>query len=347
MRSRKSSLDSHLSNRQNTHSPYWFCPIQFGSPDSPDLVLPELSPDTKWRRVSVDEAVVDRMCYGIECDNDILTLGIHRTLNTKAYNRLIETITGSLGPGVIRYLQYQINQIPIPCEVLSEGFVRQSAQLFPPSTRQDEIRLKELLLDCTTSEASRNSFELLFDSDDQFAWAWFLSVEEYEKFTQLWSEDEERAKSYVAERLDEHVIESIDVSLEREDIPPSRAEIIDELLDEFNENKYRLFLYGIAPQFEGVIMDWAAERGHEVRRGDDGQPYVFIPTDKGEETVRKSLTALLKYYLRDGFGEFLLNQVRDARNNITHGEVVANDRDQAAMFLLCLHALCRRTLFGE
>lgn len=128
-----------------------------------------------------------------------------------------------------------------------------------------------------------------------------------------------------------------------------RWETIEELAEEYQQENYRLFMYAATPQFEGFIMDWAKENGHVVVwKG--GRPYVqFISQDEDEkpEPIPKGLGTLIDAFLPRGFGDFLQDKVKELRDGLAHGEVIANSREQAAICFLSLHTLALQIAEGK
>lgn len=330
---------------RNSQTGYWFCPFLPHDEDNVDLVTREFSSDVEWIRVGIASAILDRRCIGITCADPDVGRGISQAMQTQGYQRLVEGLFDSLFGGVIHYKKYLIDQIPIPRRALSKEFSTRTKSIFPPESYRDAVRLTELLCDCIHEESVRDTFERLLEPNDEYAWAWFLSPEEYQEFTQKWKSDPDNAKQFVADHFTEEDLEQIERNLEHDSVPQERSQIIQELLDEYRNQKNRLFLYGIIPQFEGVLVDWAEQHGHQIEECDGGglQVNVSLGNDV-EKTVPKTLSGLLRHYLRDGFGEFLHKHVRTGRNEVAHGAIVENDRSQATMFLLCLYALYRRTL---
>lgn len=328
---------------RNHQTGYWFCPFRSHSEGDFDLVTRELSSSAKWLRVDLESAILDSRCIGITCPDPDVGRGICQTMQTQGYQRLIEGVFDSSFGGVIHYNKYLIDHIPIPRRVLSKKFSEQTKSIYPPESYRDEIQLTELLIDCIHDESVRKTFEHLLAPNDEYAWAWFLSPTEYQEFTKKWESDPDAAKQFVTDRLTEKDIEQIKRDFERDVIPQERVQIIRELLDEYRNQKNRLFLYGITPQFEGILVDCAEQKGLRTGETEDGNFVVHVDDD-GSDTVSKTLSGLLDYFMRDGFGEFLHKHVRESRNKMAHGGIVENDRRQATMFLLCLYALYRRTL---
>lgn len=323
---------------------YWFCPFLHQDVDRFALVTRELSADAEWTQVNLDSVILDQNCIGIACTDPDAEQGISQVIQTQGYQRLIEGLFDSSFGGVIHYKKYLIDEIPIPRRALTEDFRMQTESIYPPESYRDEVQLAEHLQECVREEPARETFESLLEPNDEYAWAWFLSPDEYQEFTQKWKADPENAKQFVADRLTEEDVKRIERDLKRDSVPSERSQIVTELLDEYRNRKNRLFLYGATPQFEGVLVDWAEQNGHTVEEDDDGNLVVNVGDEESGETVPKTLSGLLRHYLRDGFGEFLHEHVRTSRNEVAHGAIVDNDRRQATMFLLCLYALYRRTL---
>ena len=336
-------LSTNIEQR-SSRTGYWFCPFLSQTEREFALAFPRLAPDAKWTRVDCDSAILSYKCLGISCNDEITARGISRAVQTKGYRRLIEDLFDSSFGGVIHYKHYLIDQIPIPRRGLTQDFDDRSDSLFPLETHRSEVRLTELLAGCVQNELARETFENLLAPDDEYAWAWFLSPEEYDEFIQKWETDPEAAKQYVVDHLGDEDIEQIRSGLSDESIPPERSQILEELLEEYLNQKNRMFLYGVAPQFEGVLMDWAEYQGHELGTDDNGNFVVYVDADDQQRVVSKTLSSLLRYYLQDGFGEFLHEYIRERRNELAHGSIVENDRNQATIFLLCLYALYRRTV---
>jgi hypothetical protein len=330
----------------NPRMGYWFCPFLHQYVNRFALVTPELSADAEWIRVDLNSVVLDRLCIGIACTDSDAEQGISQIIQTQGYQRLIEKLFDSSFGGVIQYNKYLINEIPIPCRALTENFRIQTESIYPPESYRDEVRLTELLQECVHEEPARETLGRLLEPNDEYAWAWFLSPDEYQEFTQKWETDSEDAKQFVANRLTEEDVKQIERDLKRDSIPSERSKIVTELLEEYRNRKNRLFLYGATPQFEGVLVDWAERNGHTIEEDEDGSLVVNVGDEEAVETVPKTLSGLLQHYLRDGFGEFLHEHVRTSRNEVAHGAIVENDRSQATMFLLCLYALYRRTMLN-
>lgn len=331
----------------NPRTGYWFCPFLRQDIDQFALVTRELSPDAEWTRVDHDSVILDRLCIGIACTDPGAEQGISQVIQTQGYQRLIEGIFNSSFGGVIQYNKYLLDEIPIPRRALTEDFRTRTESVFPPESYRDKVRLTELLQECVREKPVRETFESLLEPDDEYAWAWFLSPDEYQEFTQKWEADPEDAKQFVADRLTEEDVKRIESDFERDLVPSERSQIIMELLEEYRNQKNRLFLYGVTPQFEGVLVDWAERNDHTVEKDDHGNLVVNVGGDETIQTVPKTLSGLLRHYLRDGFGEFLHEHVRTSRNEVAHGAIIENDRSQATMFLLCLYALYRRTLLNS
>jgi len=330
----------------NPRTGYWFCPFLHQNVNRFALVTRELSSDAKWTRVDIDSAILDRLCIGIACTDSDAEQGISQVIQTRGYQRLIEGLFDSSFGGVIRYNKYLIDDIPIPRRALTNDFHMETESVFPPESYRDKIQLTELLQESVHEKSVREAFERLLEPNDEYAWAWFLSPDEYREFTQKWETDPEDAKQFVANRLTRKDLKQIERDLRRDSIPSERSQIVAELLEEYRNRKNRLFLYGVTPQFEGVLVDWAERNGHTVEE-DDGNIVVNVGDNETEQTVPKTLSGLLRHYLRDGFGEFLHEHIRTRRNEVAHGAIIENDRSQATMFLLCLYALYRRTLLND
>jgi hypothetical protein len=316
---------------------------------TPDFVLRQFSPDTKWRRTRVSEAVVGDRCLGVTVRDDPTATALHRILNTEGYQRFTASFFDPIGAGTVRYLIYEIRQIPVPQQALTPEFVTETDDYFPPRSRQDQVSFVEQLVDTVSAPSKEHQqFEQLFDANDEFAWAWFLSVEDYRRFLKLWKSDEQEAKSFVVERVSEEDIAAVSESLSAEPISEERAETIRAGIERYLAGHYLAALYTMIPQFEGVIADWAQAQGYEKTKA-DGQFALVIREPKGDEgdRIRKSLSALIAQFIGGGFGQFLSNNINDLRNNVTHGELVGDIHGRATICLLALSALCQGTLLSN
>lgn len=331
----------------NSRTGYWFCPFLHQDVDQFALVTRKLSPDAEWTRVDHDSVILDRFCIGIACTDPDAEQGISQVIQTHGYERLIEELFGDSFGGVIQYNKYLIDKIPIPRRALTVDFRMRTEPVFPPESYQDKVRLTELLQECVRENPAKGTFKRLLEPDDEYAWAWFLSPDEYQEFMQKWEADPEDAKQFVADHLTEEDVKRIERDFKRNLVSSERSKIVIELLEEYRNQKNRLFLYGVTPQFEGVLVDWAERKGHTAEKDNDGNLVVNVGDDEARQTVPKTLSGLLRHYLRDGFGEFLHEHVRTSRNEVAHGAIIENDRSQATMFLLCLYALYRRTLLNS
>ncbi|WP_224268503.1 hypothetical protein [Haloprofundus salinisoli] len=238
-----------------------------------------------------------------------------------------------------------LEQLPINIGPLNDGL---DDIVFPPDRRRDQRKLDRAVIERCNNKAAQEAFQTLLEPDDHFAWAWFLSPEEYEQFQGQYEDSEKEAREFVAERLNEEEIGEMLDDISRSPLHVERWETIEELADEYRDGRYRLFLYGATPQFEGFIMDWALKNGHEVTKR-DGRPYVRISgqTREEDDEFPKGLGKLIEKFIPRGFGDFLQDDITNLRNTITHGEIIEVSHERAAVCLLALHTLALQVSEGR
>lgn len=332
---------SHLPGLQRTD--IWFCPFDRATADQPDLLFARFS-DGTWYRYRADDVIIDQRWYRVWCgDTDPGTL--HRLLNSEPYQQLLAHFGQSMSEVHSEYMIRDLSRLPVNVGPLDEGLDNLT---FPPESRRGQRQLDQAVVDRCQNRAAREALETLLEPDDQFAWAWFLSPEEYDEFQRIYDVEEGDARGFVADRFDKKEVREMLNDIAQSPLHVERWETIEELADEYRDGRYRLFLYGATPQFEGFIMDWARKNGHEVvMRGT--RPYVRINGQSGEEEKEfpKGLGKLIQEFIPRGFGDFLQDDITDLRNAITHGEIVEPSHQQATICLLALHTLALEVSEGR
>lgn len=343
-------IEAHedISNRAPLrHAELWFCPFWGKTSSAPDLVmqLRQIS-DQRWLRVDLDTVLIDdRWCLVDTGDRSLD--GLHQLLCSEMYRRLLFHLGQSQGSGLTEFSLRRLQNIPIPVDAIDT--IPNGNFRFPPKRRRDQRDLDQAIIDSCPDQAVQDGLESLLEPDDQFAWAWFLSTDEYEEFKALYHSDEEAAEQYVVERLDKDDVREMLNRISDVPLHDDRWDVITELVNEFEHENFRLFLYGATPQFEGLIMDWARENGHDVT-WIDGRPYVEIQAPPGEddmEPVQKGLGALIETFLPRGFGDFLYDSVKDMRDELAHGEVIEGTPDRATICFLSLQALALQIAYDN
>lgn len=337
-------IQSHEKPDRTYHSgSLWFCPFPLNGRPVPDLVFSQIG-DARWCTVNLDQVVVDQTSYCAYVTKQSKLEVLHALLNSNLYQRFAQQFGRSFGAGYAQFNIRELRRIPILSNVFLPDNAEKIRSHFPPETRRQEHELDSAIIEICDSSEAKEGLEYLFTTDDEFAWAWFLDVEEYQQFKDLYADEPSKAEEFIAERITPKDIDEILETFTGSELIEQRASILTEVVDEYNNGKYRLFLYGIAPQFEGVLIDWAEERGYdtEVR---NGLPHIRIPateSESDEEYIPKRLTDLISTFLPGRFGGFLDDEIREIRNKLTHGELVDANQQKATVFLLCLHALCRQ-----
>ncbi|QCC47663.1 hypothetical protein [Halobellus limi] len=332
-------IESHkeLSERASLQMrDYWFCPFDSSIDNPPDLLIGRFS-DGTWYRYRGDGAIIDQSWYGVWC-GDTDPDSLIRLLSSEPYELLIQHLGQPMSQVHSQYTIRDISQLPINTDSLDAGL---DEITFPPERRRDQRQLDQAVVNGCSEQTVREALATLIEPDDQFAWAWFLSPEEYEEFQRQYEIGEEAAREYVAERLSEREIRKMLTEIEESPLRMERWETMAELAEEYREGHYRLFMYGATPQFEGFIMDWAENKEYPIFKR-DGRPYVQIPGDTTEEEdqeIPKSLGALIEAFIPRGFGDFLQDDITTLRNTITHGEIIEMSHERAAICFLALHTL--------
>jgi hypothetical protein len=322
----------------------WFCPFRKRDQVSEVLLFRRYS-DGSWYRLQDKDILVDQSWYVFECDPEIVD-SLHRLLNSEPYQNLLSYYGHSSEHLYQTAPLSELRKLPIATGPLKEGL---NEFPFPPSRRREQRYLDEAVVErCRDSDASE-ALESLLDPDDRFAWAWFLSPNEYEEFKEMYYADEKRAEGYIADRLHEEEVKEMLAHITESDLHTGRWDIIEELAEEYQQENYRLFIYAATPQFEGFIMDWAEEKEYDIV-WKNGRPYVEISNQDetgDQEPIPKGLGALIDAFIPRGFGDFLLDEVKDLRDATAHGEVIANSREQAAITFLSLHTLTLQISEGK
>jgi hypothetical protein len=322
----------------------WFCPFKTRDQVSEVLLFGRYS-DGSWYRLQDNDILVDQSWYVFECDSEIVD-SLHRLLNSEPYQNLLSYFGHSSEHLYQTVSLSDLRKLPIATGPLKEGL---NEFPFPPSRRREQRYLDEAVVERCRDSAVSEALESLLDPDDRFAWAWFLSPSEYEEFEEMYDADEKRAEGYIADRLHEKEIKEMLAHITESDLHTERWDIIEELAEEYQQENYRLFMYGATPQFEGLIMDWAEEKEYDIV-WKNGRPYVEISNQDGsgdQEPIPKGLGALIDAFLPRGFGDFLLDEVKALRDATAHGEVIANSREQAAVCFLSLHTLALQISEGR
>ena len=327
------------------HRNLWFCPFQKRDQSSEVLLFSQYS-DGSWYRLRDSDTIVDQNWYIFECDPEIME-SLHRLLNSEPYQNLLTYFGHSENRLYQSISLSDLRRLPIATGPLEEGL---DDLPFPPARRREQRRLDEAVVEHCRNYTTSEALGSLLNPDDRFAWAWFLSPEEYREFKEMYDADEKRAESFIADRLHENELKEMLDHMVESDLHADRWDIIEELAEEYQQENYRLFMYGATPQFEGFIMDWAKRNGHNVVWR-DSRPYVEISSGQDEESdtepIPKGLGALIDTFLPRGFGDFLRDEVKELRDATAHGEVITNSKEQATICFLSLHTLALQISEGK
>jgi hypothetical protein len=278
---------------------------------------------------------------GIQTENDQMRDSLARLLNTPLYKGLLQTYADSKDLDWYRLKISSLRDVPIIGGALNQNLLDRTDPFFPPDDDNDLVRLNHVLIERCEDDSESQAVRQYLDSTDDYAWSWFMSRPELERFQDILEDDEERAQEFVFNRFDEDLLDQIRHTFENIDFFEERRELIDDLLMEFEEDHYRGFLAGIVPQFEGLLADLVEQMGGEIIT--EGHRTRFrMPGEKRDQV--KNLNELISVFFDGVFSTFLDENVRERRNEIAHGAVVENSRELSIHFLISFYALCNASM---
>ena len=312
-----------------------------GSIQNPDLVLPEFFDEPRCYAVEVDEVLFDSTVIGIQTASEELRTAVHRLLNTPVYTALLQTFAAEMNMQWYRLNLKELRDLPVSRAALTGVLATKTDVFFPPEDENDLVGLNQTVIEACEQEEDRQAVRRYMASVDDFAWSWFLTLPEVERFQELWEEDQEAARDFVLERFDERLLDDARETFNTLEFFEHREELLHDLLMEFEEGHYRGFLAGITLQFEGVLTDLVTAVGGDVN-DENGMTEFQLPGENRPEP--KSLNNLISAFFDGLFSTFLDQTVRPRRNDIAHGDVIENDRELAVHFFIAFYALCYASL---
>ena len=315
---------------------------------NPDLVAQEIfsleSPDQpEWWLVDVDEEVVfDSTVIGIHCRAETPPLALWSLLNTPLYGRL-QKDSMPLLHGDPNYAQFRIRELqslPIIDSCLTDEFAQEMVSLLPAETAHEEITVRNRIIE-SCSPAERAAVNAAFEAFSQHVLTWFLSGEELEKLRERIEENTD-PEEFLVEHFGDDILSDVQHTFSRAGLFEGRREVLLDLIELFDQERYQTFLVGLASQFEGVLVDYVEETGgrieSEVREveqdGDTTEIEILVFYRSGrQEGKKKDLKRLFDEFFEGEYLKFLQETVRERRNELAHGTLV-EDAERTAVVLL-------------
>jgi len=200
----------------------------------------------------------------------------------------------------------------------------------------------QILIEACPTDDTGRALQRYMASRDDYAWSWFLTLPEVERFQDLVEEDREKAQEFIIERFDQELLDKARQTFNQLAFFEHRCDLLNDLLMEFESNHYRSFLAGITLQFEGVLTDLVLEAGGNIVE-QDGETEFKLP-GKHRSQQQKNLHNLISTFFDGVFSTFMHETIRQRRNAIAHGDVIEDDQDLAIHFFIAFYALCYASL---
>ena len=328
-------------NRAN-HTGNSFTLRRRGKFQNPDLVLPEFFDEPRCYRIEVDDALFDSTVIGIQTETEELKTALQHLLNTPLYKELLQTFGSPLDLDWYRINLGELRDVPIIEQALTGEVAAKLDTFLPPEDDNDAIGANQVLIEaCPTDDAER-ALQRYMASRDDYAWSWFLTLPEVERFQELVEEDREKAREFIIERFDQELLHKARQTFNQLEFFEHRRDLLNDLLMEFESNHYRSFLAGITLQFEGVLTDLVLEADGDIVE-EDGETKFKLP-GKHRSQQQKNLHNLISTFFDGVFSTFMHETIRQRRNDIAHGDVIEDDQDLAIHFFIAFYALCYASL---
>lgn len=317
---------------------------------NPDLVARSIFRTPHWWRVEIDEDIVfDTTMIGIDTEPDIPARALRVLLDTPLYRRLQSESMPTLRTDA-NYFRFQIRhlrKIPVIRSCLTEEMADRIGPLLPAETAHQEITIRShIIQECSASE--RGAVDAAFEAFSQSALSWFLSVEQLRELHNRIENDNEPAE-FLMEQFGEDIWGHLERMYTSLPLFENRREVLCDLIELLEEGNYHTFLLGLAPQFEGVLVDYLQATGGDVGKelvefeSDDGETnereiYVYYPP--GDESgKRKDLSHLLQEFFEGEYLQYLHETVREWRNQIAHGSIIRDPRRVALLLFVAFFGM--------
>jgi hypothetical protein len=241
------------------------------------------------------------------------------------------------------YAQFRIGELqnlPIIDSCLSDEFAQEMVSLLPAESAHEEITVRNRMIE-SCSPAERVAVNAAFEAFSQHVLTWFLSGEELEKLRER-IEENTNPEEFLVEHFGDDILSDVQHTFSRVGLFEGRREVLLDLIELFDQERYQTFLVGLASQFEGVLVDYVEETGgrieSEVREVEqDGETteieiLVFYRPGR-QEGKKKDLKRLFDEFFEGEYLKFLQETVRERRNELAHGTLV-EDAERTAVVLL-------------
>lgn len=318
-----------------------FTLMRRGKFQDPDLLLPEFFDEARCYTVDVDDVIFDSTVIEIRTDTDEHKQALHRLLNTPLYNEFLATFSSPMDLDWYRINLGQLRDVPLIEQALTEEVAEKLDVFLPPEDDNDVIGANQVLIEACDSKAAEQALQRYMASRDDYAWSWFLTLPEVERFQELVEQDREKAQEFIIERFDQELLDKARQTFNQLEFFEQRRDLLNDLLMEFESNHYRSFLAGITLQFEGILTDLVLETGGDIVE-QDGETEFKLPGKNRSQ--QKNLHNLISTFFDGIFSTFMHETIRQRRNAIAHGDVIEDDQDLAIHFFIAFYALCYASL---
>lgn len=328
-------------NRAN-HTENSFTLRRRGKFQNPDLILPEFFDEPRCYRIEVDDALFDSTVIGIQTETEEHKTALKRLLNTPLYKELLQTFGSPMDLDWYRINLGELRDVPVIEQALTKVVAAKLETFLPPEDDNDVIGANQVLIEACTTEDAERALQRYMASRDDYAWSWFLTLPEVERFQELVEKDREKAQEFIIERFDQELLDKARQTFNQLAFFEHRRDLLNDLLMEFESNHYRSFLAGITLQFEGILTDLVLEAGGDIV-DQDGETKFKLP-GKHRSQQQKNLHNLISTFFDGVFSTFMHETIRQRRNAIAHGDVIEDDQDLAIHFFIAFYALCYASL---
>lgn len=312
-----------------------------GKFQNPDLVLPEFFDEPRCYRVEVEDAMFDSTVIGIRAETEELKTALQRILNTPLYKEFLSTFGSPMDLDWYRINLGELRDVPVIEQALTEEVAAKLETFLPPTDDNDVIGANQVLIEACPTEDTEQALQRYMASRDDYAWSWFLTLPEVERFQELVEEDREKAQEFIIERFDQELLNNARQTFNQLEFFEYRRDLLNDLLMEFESNHYRSFLAGITLQFEGILTDLVLKTGGDIVE-QDGDTEFKLPGENRSQ--QKNLHNLISTFFDGIFSTFMHETIRQRRNAIAHGDVIEDDQDLAIHFFIAFYALCYASL---
>ncbi|MCL9812255.1 HsdM family class I SAM-dependent methyltransferase [Natranaeroarchaeum aerophilus] len=312
-----------------------------GKFQNPDLVLPEFFDEPQCYTVEVDDAMFESTVIGIRTATQELKVSLQRLLNTPLYSEFLSTFGSPVDVNWYRINLRELRDVPVIEEALTAEVAEKLDAFLPPSDNNDVIGANQVLIEACPTDEAEQAFQQYMASRDDYAWSWFLTLSEIERFQELVDKDRKKAQEFIIERFDRELLDKARQTFNQLEFFEHRRDLLNDLLMEFESNHYRSFLAGITLQFEGILTDLVLKSGGDIVN-QNGETKFKLPGENRSQ--QKNLNNLISTFFDGIFSTFMHENIRQRRNAIAHGDVIEDDQDLAVHFFIAFYALCYASL---